>query len=238
MKALLASLLALLLIPPAAGAAGLADYRETLTLAPDGSAAVHLSATLSDATGADVALPFGHASARALAATANGVAVPAELVHQGALTRLVLHLPQPPAGSVALAASFTAEKFLDWQKARSPRGGIAIGYAFLDTSPLRIADFQARLVLPEGYIMNGITRSLPAATGEEVVPPYTFATEAGRLTVDLRAPSLAPGQGASIAFGVRPAGRAAWPAVAGALAVALAGLWVKWRAAPSARATG
>ncbi len=98
---------------------------------------------------------------------------------------------------------------------------------FTNTTSATINNYALKVLVPSGFDMRGVTSSTPRATGEEVVPPYDFATEDGRLVVNLRSRTVPPGRTAGIAFGFEPRERNPWPAVAIGLAIVLLGLYLK-----------
>lgn len=206
---------------------GFATYRETVDLATDGSAAVTIEVTLVAWPRQEIDLPLGAAAAEGFTAQAGAAPAHAAAVRVGDVRFVRVILDEPPAASQALRVTYAVKRFLDWEKSRSPRGIHALSYTFTNLTTTTIADYGLRIVLPAGYAVNGITSSTPRATGEEVEPPYGFATRDGRVVLSLRAKPVAPGRVAAVAFGFVAARRDPVPVLVIAVLVALAGLYLK-----------
>ena len=126
-----------------------------------------------------------------------------------------------------MLVTFTAREFIDWKKARSPRGIYGLSYTFTNNVMANIGQYRLKVLLPESYEMNGVTSSTPRMTGEEIQPPYEFASESKRTVVTLRSKSVGPGKTAAIAFGFVKAGRNPLPFLIFGLLIAAAALWFK-----------
>jgi hypothetical protein len=206
---------------------GIARYRETIDLAGDGSAAVAIDVTLAGWLQDYVDLPLNVAKPDALAVEAAERSPTATVVRNGDVRLIRVGFDRRPAPMQALRVTFTAAGFLDWDRARSPRGVYALAYTFANTTPTTVGDYALRVLLPAGYVVAGVTGSTPRATGEEIDPPYGFATRDGRTALDLRAKSVAPGRFAAISFGFEPEQRSPLAVVAICLLVGLVGLYLK-----------
>jgi hypothetical protein len=147
----------------------------------------------------------------------------ARVIKAGDVDLLQVKLAQSPAAAAKLKIALTAERFFDWTKAKTRRGTYAFSYTFSNTSNTSIGNYALRVLLPTGFSMTGVTSSTPRATGEEVEPPYDFASEDGRLSVNLRAKTVPPGRTAAIAFAFQPSGRNPLPPIViGAIIIGLA----------------
>jgi hypothetical protein len=102
-----------------------------------------------------------------------------------------------------------------------------VSYTFTNTTETNIRNYSLMMIFPPGYGMNGVTSTTPRTTGEEVVPPYDFATQDGRLVVNLRSPSVAAGRTAAIAFGFRQNAGSPWMAILIGLVIAGFGIYLK-----------
>jgi hypothetical protein len=222
-------LLALLAALPAAAqdARGIASYRETIDLATDGSAGVAIELMLANWAADRVDLPLNVGKPDNFAVTGDGVKAAASAARNGDVRVIRVQFEGKPAAAAKLRITFTAREFLDWKKARSPRGIYGLSYTFTNTGTANVGQYRLTVRLPEGYEMNGVSSSTPRMTGEEVEPPYDFVTEDGRTVVNLRAKSVAPGRTATIAFGFVKRERNPLPVIAIGMLVVAGALWIK-----------
>jgi len=224
----LALLLALLLGAPALAedAKGITLLRETIAVAPDGSAAVTLEVKLANWASDHLDLPLNFGKPGPLAVSGE-VKADATVVRNGDARQIHVQFAGKPPADTRVRIQFTAQDFLDWKKARSPRGVYGLSYTYTNTGAMTIARYALAVQLPQGYGVNGVTSSTPRMTGEEVEPPYDFGTVDGRTVMNLRAKSIGPGKTAAIAFGFSEEERHPLPFVAVGLLIALAALWGK-----------
>ena len=224
----LALLLALLLGAPAFAeeAKGITSLRETVELAPDGSAAVTVEVKLANWPADRLDLPLNFGKPGPLAVSGN-VKADATVVRNGDARQIHVQFDGKPPVDTTVSIRFTAQDFLDWKKARSPRGVYGLSYTFTNTGMMTIGRYALTVRLPQGYGVNGVTSSTPRMTGEEVEPPYDFGTVDGRTVMNLRAKSIGPGKTAAIAFGFSEEERHPLPFVVAGLLIALVALWGK-----------
>lgn len=133
---------------------------------------------------------------------------------------------KPPA-QVKLKLTFDAKEFLDWAKARKDRGVYNLSYTFTNTLVTTINNYTLKVLLPPGYVMNQVASSTPKATGEEVEPPYDFASTTGSTVVTLRSKTVGPGKTAAIAFGFKGVDGNPAPILLLGLVIAAAGVYIK-----------
>ncbi len=172
-------------------------------------------------------LPLNVANPDNLTVEAAGLSARAAVARNGDVRVIRVEFDRVPPGVKQLRIRLTAKGLLNWERARSSRGTYSLSYTFANATSATIGDYAFKLLLPAGYTIRSITSSTPRATGEEVEPPYGFATEDGRVALSLRAKPVAPGKFAAIAFGFESTGRNPLPAVIIGLLVALAGLYLK-----------
>lgn len=205
---------------------GITSYRETIDLQADGSASVTIDLSLAGWAANSLDLPLSFAKPDNISASGDGVRA-AALARNGDVRVIRVQFENQPPSAANVKIRFAARDFLDWKKARSARGTYALAYTFTNTATAQIGDYRLKLLLPEGYEMNGITSSTPRMTGEEVTPPYDFSFEGKRTVVNLRGKAVAPGRNAAIAFGFVPAERDPLPFILAGLLIAGVALWIK-----------
>jgi hypothetical protein len=223
-----AALFALFWVVPSSAqiAKGITAYRESVDVGSDGSAKVTVEATVAAGSPASVDLPQSFANAKDLSISASSIGATVSGVSVGDAKMLEVQFEHAPAADVPVKISFTADKFLDWSK--KPASGIySVSYTFTNTTETNIKNYTLMMTFPAGYRMNGVTSTTPRTTGEEVVPPYDFATQDGRLVVNLRSPSVAAGRTAAIAFGFRENAGSPWMAILIGLVIAAFGIYLK-----------
>lgn len=182
-------------------AKGITSYQEVVELLADGTAKVAVNVALAGWEADKIELPLNFAKAEKLAATAKTRKVTAAAGKTGDVRVIKLQFDGKPAPDETVQIAFTAKDFFDWAKAGTPRGIYGFAYTFTNATATNIGGYKLKVLLPTGYAMSGVTSSTPRATGEEVEPPYDFATEGQRLVVNLRSKSVASGRTAAIAFG-------------------------------------
>jgi hypothetical protein len=230
---ILAVLAVLAAAPPASAQpaqpapAGITTYRETIDLAADGSATVTADIALAGLAASELELPLNVAAADRIAVTADGLAAAAAAVRVGDVRLLRVTFERPPAASQKLRITYAVKNFLDWARSRSPRGIRTLSYTFANLTTHSVADYAVTIVLPPGHLVSGVTSSTPRASGEEIEPPYGFATREGRVEMKLRAKPVAPGKFAAIAFGFVPAERSPLPVLVIAGLLIAAGFYLK-----------
>ena len=190
---------------------GVTAWKETLDLAVDGSAKVVLDLVLSNWDSDAIDLPLTYAKPDGITVTSTDVQATAQAGKAGDAKVLKLKFDKKPPAAAKLSVSFAAKDFLDMKKARSPRGFYAFSYSFANLASANVGAYSLKVLMPEGFKMTQVLSSTPKATGSEVTPPYDFSAEDGRTVVNLRAPSVAVGKTAAIAFNFQPERRGgAW----------------------------
>ena len=224
----LAIFLALIAWPAAAqDAKGITAYQELIDLAPDGSAKIRLDVTLSGWDSDKIELPLNFAKPEDFEVTADGRKAKAVAGKTGDVKVIKLQFDGKPAAQEKLSVTFTAKEFFDWAKAKTPRGVFRFSYTFTNATANNIAGYKVKILLPPGYNIAGITSSTPRATGEEVEAPYDFATENGRVALNLRSKSVASAKNAAIAFGFEKEERHTAPVILIGLLIAALALYLK-----------
>ena len=221
------ALLAALAASPVAAQKGIADFREVIDIATGGSAKVSITAVIAGLGSDTLELPLNVPNARDLAVESPSGGASARITRVGDTSLIAVKFSQPPTAKTELRLTFTADKFFDWARAKSKRGIYGFSYTFTNTTTATINNYALKVLVPPGFDMTGVTSSTPRATGEEVVPPYDFATEDGRLVVNLRSRTVPPGRTAAIAFNFKPRDRNPLPAIAIGVIIALFGLYLK-----------
>jgi hypothetical protein len=206
---------------------GVTAWKESLDLAADGSAKVVLDLTLSNWDGESIDLPLSYAKPEGILVESSDVTAAAKAGKTGDARVLKLTFDGKPPASANIRVSFGMKDFLDMKKARSPRGFYAFSYTFANMASVNVGSFSLKVLLPEDYAMTQIVSSTPKATGNEVVPPYDFSSANGRTVVNLRAPSVAVGKNAAIAFNFQPARKGALAVVVLSIVVAAVAMYVK-----------
>jgi hypothetical protein len=212
---------------PASAQKGILDYHETVDIAANGSARFSIEASVAGLTGDTLELPLNFSNARDVAVESPGGAASARVTRVGDTNLIVVKFNQLPTAKTELKISFMTDKFFDWTRAKSKRGIYGFSYTFTNTTAVTVNNYALKVVTPPGFDMTGVTNSTPRATGEEVVSPYDFATEGGRLVVNLRSRTVPPGRTAAIAFGFEPSESNPLPAIAIGVLIALFGLYLK-----------
>ncbi len=212
---------------PAQEAKGIAAYQEIVDLATDGSAKVTTNLTVAnwDADGMD--LPLNFSKPEGLAVEAKDIQVTAMTGKTGDVRVIKLQFNGKPPAEAKFRITFTARDFFNWKKAQSPRGICSFSYTFINATSTNIGRYAFQVSLPPAYNMNGVTSSTPRATGEEIEPPYDFATENHRLAVNLRSKLVAPGKNAAIAFLFQKDDRKPLPVIVIGIAIAAVALYLK-----------
>lgn len=215
------------LASPAVAQKGILDYRETVDIAANGSARVSIEANVAGLTGDTLELPLNFPNTRDVAMESPGGAASVRATRVGDTSLITVKFSQPPTAKTNLRIGLTTDKFFDWARAKSKRGVYGFSYTFTNTTTVTINNYALKVLTPAGFDMTGVTSSTPRATGEEVVPPYDFATEDGRLVVNLRSRTVPPGRTAAIAFGFEPRENNPLPAIVIGVIIALLGLYLK-----------
>jgi hypothetical protein len=201
--ALCAALLIALAAMPveAQEAKGITAYQEIVDLAQDGSALVTTNITLTGWDSDKLELPLNFASAENIVVEGNNFKATATAGKTGDVKVIKLQFDAKPPADTKVKITYTAKGFLDFAKAKTPRGIYNLSYTFTNATSTNIGKYDLKILLPTGYSMNGVGSSTPKATGEEVVPPYDFSNENNRLAANLHSPTVASGKNAAIAFG-------------------------------------
>jgi hypothetical protein len=206
---------------------GVTAWKESLELAADGSVKVGLDLTLSNWDSDAIDLPLSYAKPEGITVASSDVAATAQAGKAGDMRVLKLTFDRKPPAATKLGVSFAMKNFLDMKKARSPRGFYSFSYTFANLSSTNVGAYSLKVLLPEGYKMKQVNSSTPKATGNEVTPPYDFSADDGRTMVNLRAPSVAVGKNAAIAFDFQPERKSGLAVVAISILLAAIAMYVK-----------
>gem|GEM_PF-6683209 len=207
---------------------GVISWKETLDLAADGSARVGVDLVLANWDADAIDLPLSYAKPEGITVTCPDLTVVGEAGKTGDVKALKLKFDRKPAPVERLRIDFVASGFLDWKKARSPRGFYGFSYTFANLGSAAVGGYTLKVLLPPEYKMTEVLSSTPKATGEEAVPPYDFTEEDGRLAVNLRSPAVGAGKTAAIAFNFeKPSNNAIAYIVVVAAIIAIIALFAK-----------
>lgn len=206
---------------------GIVACRESVDLSPDGSANVTMGIALAGWDSDKLDLPLNYAKPENLGVEAGDLKVVATAGKTGDASVIKLQFDGKPPADVQIKLTFAVKKFLDLGKAKTPRGIFNLSYTFTNATATTINKYDFTVLLPPGYVMNGVSSSTPKATGEEVVPPYDFLAQGNRVVVNLHAPTVGPGKNAAIAFGFAKDDRNPWPLVGIGILISLAALYLK-----------
>lgn len=206
---------------------GVTSWIESLDLAADGSVKVALDLILSNWDSDAIDLPLSYAKPEGITVVSSELSATAQAGKAGDMRVLKLKFDRKPPASAKLNVSFTMKNFMDMKKSLSPRGFYAFSYTFTNLSPANVGVYSLKVLLPEGYKMSQVLSSTPKATGNEVTPPYDFSAEDGRTIVRLRAPSVAVGKNAAIAFNFQPARKSGLAMIAISIILAAIAMYAK-----------
>jgi len=188
---------------------GVKSWKEVIDLGSDGNAAVTSEIVLVNWDSDTMDLPLAYGKPDGITVSCSDLSISAQGGKAGDAKVLKLKFNKKPAPEEKLKISFIAKEFLDWNKAKSPRGFYNLSYTLTNLSQTPVNSFSLKILLPPNYRMTQVLSSTPKAKDDDVVPPYDFSKEGDRLVVNLRAPSLAMGKTAAISFNFQPIGSAA-----------------------------
>jgi hypothetical protein len=208
-------------------AKGITAYQEIADLALDGSANVTTNITLMGWDSDKIDLPLSYAKPENIGAEAGDLKVAAAAGKTGDTNVIKLQFNGKPPAEVKIKITFAVNKFLDWGKAKTPRGIYNLSYSFTNTTATNIGKYEFKVILPPGYVMNGVSSSTPRATGEEVELPYDFSAQNNRIVVNLRSPTMAPGKNAAIALGFKKEDLNPWPLIGIGILISLVAMYLK-----------
>ena len=157
----------------------LSRYDETVVLAADGSAAIRLSLTFADRTGSAVLIPVRHAVLMNLNAPGMTKGSVRQVENKGNYF-VALDFAGTGANPVAIEISFQVQNYFENKGAPSPFGNKELGYRFVNVSFERIEKLSARLVLPDGFVINGIGNFSPKPKKSGMALPYTISRQDGK----------------------------------------------------------
>lgn len=210
-----------------AGTKSVSAWKETLDLAADGSAGVTIDITLANWDSDSANLPIAYDKPEGISVTCADLVATGQIGKVGDARALMLKFDKKPAAEEKLKIAFTVKEYINWAKARSSRGFYNFSYSFANLLPSNIGAYSLKVLLPPNYKMTQVLSSTPKATGDEAVPPYDFTTEGGRVTVSLRAPSVAVGKSTAITFNFQSSVTNALAYIIVSVIVAAIALWVK-----------
>ena len=208
-------------------AKGITAYEEMMEILPNGSARLTTKLVVSGLDGDEIDLPLNVDKPENFTANAEGVSVTAAAGKTGDAKVVKLRFTPRPAKETRVTVAYDAKEFFDWKKARSPRGIYNLSYTFTNATSRNIGKYSFKMLLPPGFVIDGVASSTPKLTGEEVEPPYNFATENDRVLLTLRSKSVAPGKNAAIAFGFEKEERNPKPVIALGFLIAALALYLK-----------
>jgi len=157
----------------------LSRYDETVVLAADGSAEIRLSLTFADRTESGVLIPVRHAALLNLNASGMAKGAVRRVENKGNYF-LALDFAGTGANPAAIEISFQVKNYFEDKGASSPFGNKELGYRFVNVSFERIGKLSAKLVLPAGFVINGIGNFSPKPQKSGMALPYTISRQDGK----------------------------------------------------------
>lgn len=208
-------------------AKGITAYDEAMEIFPNGSARMTTRLVVSGLDADEIDLPLNVAKPENFTAEGDGVKVTASAGKTGDVKVVKLRFARRPTDATRVTVAYDAKEFFDWRKARSPRGVYNLSYTFTNATSRNIGKYTFKMLLPTGFVIDGVASSTPKATGEEVEPPYDFMREKDRVVLTLRSKSVQPGKNAAIAFGFEREERNPKPVMALGFLIAALALYLK-----------
>lgn len=118
--------------------------------------------------------------------------------------RYIIILPAYVSAGNAVTITAEVPGYLDLAKATSAEyGHIPVKQKFVNNIPNRVANYMLSIILPEGFVVNGVDESLPKMQPNNPDIPFFIENIGGRHTVKLVAKDLKPGDNAMISFTAR-----------------------------------
>ena len=207
----------------------LGNYSETIQVGPEGNAEVEIQFVLGRGGVEGLLLPFGFEGATdftvisgpaVFGEDAQGLPAPTVL----ALGRRMLNLEARPgsaAGDTVRIGAFVPGWFSAEDSAR-PYREYGLGRRFTNTSSYVLKDMRLRLILPQGFLVQGVDFAIPAYEPKQNPnPPYTIERVGGRIAMTQQAESLAPAGVVELSFGMRSEKRGRFPLYLGLILASL-----------------
>lgn len=103
-----------------------------------------------------------------------------------------------------LTITWRTNQYDDWRvKGAGQFGAISLGYRYLNTAGVIISSFTGEVILPAGYIVQAIKKTVPAEREDSSRPPYRVAKNDGHHSLFIERPEMKIGDEASLAFTAR-----------------------------------
>lgn len=169
-----------LLVPGAALAQSALTYRETVTVAADGSARVR--ADVESASGLSTAI-FLRAIGEPSTVAADPAEVPVRLDRRGGGWCVVVG--GGPTAAHRASITYDAARFMDPAAPLLPHGNRRLVYAFENLTDACLDEFSGTVILPPDVVVAAVDEVRPAVTDATVNLPYRLGEDAGRRTLTL-----------------------------------------------------
>lgn len=215
--------LVLALAAPVCGAVEITSYDVLLRTSIDGSATAFASVGLEKAVPGPIALPLGFAGATGVKLTEGpaGTLVSAEPLNGQSIVRVVLPDGVPSVVTVGFSFpvpdAFVRQKLGPGEKPTLPGGSRLLSHVFVNSQPVPIADYTARVVFPDGLRAHAIRESLPKLGKSEVGPRVQLGEIDSRPGATIHVDRLLQGESASMKLELVSASRSPGWLIVGAL---------------------
>jgi hypothetical protein len=183
-----------------AGAVEISSYDVTVRVAEDGFGKGVATVRLENAAPGPVAIPLGFTDVAnvQLAAGPEGTTLSASPLNGHTLVGITL--PEGTPGAVEVGFTFSAAKLFgdgDEQKPL-PRGNKLLRLTCLNSQPMPIANYSARVVFPDGMRAHAIREALPKLGKSEAGPRVQLSAVDSKPGARIHVDRLLQGQSASM----------------------------------------
>jgi hypothetical protein len=179
------------------------SYKETICIRPNGSAEVTSTIAIGEYVGSDLSLPLNYQWVERISARVQetGATLPVEIASVDGIDRLRVTLGQTSISNKTLVLAFRDPAYFLWKNAGPGEFGFyEYKTEFQNTSALAIDELAMEVVLPEGYILHRIVKSVPGLTRKDPTPPYSFVNSKGTSHLFITARNLTPGRSCMLQY--------------------------------------
>ena len=157
----------------------LSRYDETVVLDRDGSAEIRLSLAFADRTEPMVLIPVRYAALLNLHVQGVAKGAVRQVENKGNYF-VALDFAGTGPSPAAIEISFQVKNYFENKGASTPFGNKELGYRFVNVTFARIGKLSAKLVLPAGFVINGIGSFSPKPKKSGMALPYTISRQDGK----------------------------------------------------------
>jgi hypothetical protein len=185
------------------GQSRIRSYKETICIRPNGSAEVTSTVAIGEYVGSDLSLPLNYQWVEKISARVQetGETLPVEIASEDGIDRLRVNLGQTAISNKTLVLKFRDPAYLLWKNAGPGEFGFyEYKTEFQNTSRLVIDELAMEVVLPEGYLLHRIIKSVPSLTKKDPTPPYSFVNTKGTSHLFLTGRNLTQGKSCMLQY--------------------------------------